>query len=203
MTTEYVASEVVDPETPFEPTRYRVSYVCAQCGHQWKSRPLKVIPKDDRKVACPNPSCIEVTLLRQQNKEIENLKRMLMEQRAPAQVGANNVVRAIDYTANAAMQDYQLTDLKDNIREGESMAPKLPDKQQALADNYFGGSKDVMVKDVMTGQYRPVLAANLTRMGKRAIAGAYRGMAVAPNVVIPEKLRHLPPLQRVRTERPS
>lgn len=198
MTSEFIASEVVAPETPFERTKVRVRYRCAQCGHEWKSRPVFSAPKRDP--ACPNPSCIEIALLRQTAREVENLKRMLSEQRAPAQVGANNVVKAIDYTAKAAMQDYGLTDLKDSIREGESMAPKLPPQQQALADNHFGGQKDMMVKDVMTGQIRPVLAKSLTNIGRKALAGAYRNMAVPPNAVIPENMRHLPPLRSVRRE---
>lgn len=198
MTSEFIASEAVVPETPFELAKIRVLYRCAQCGHNWKSRPVRVPPKQDP--SCPNPRCIEIALLRQTAREVENLKRMLSEQRAPAQVGDKAIVRAIDYTANAAMQDYGLTDLKDSIREGESMAPKLPVPQQALADNYFGGQKDVMVKDVMTGQNRPVLAASLTRAGKRAMAGAFRNMAVAPNAVIPESMRGQSPLRMVRRE---
>jgi hypothetical protein len=198
MTSEFVASEAVVPETPFEPAKIRVLYRCAQCGHNWKSRPIKVPPKIDP--PCPNSRCIEIALLRQTAREVENLKRILAEQRAPAQVGANNTVKAIDYTANAAMQDYGLTDLKDSIREGESMAPKLPAPQQALADNYFGGQKDVMVRDVMTGQSRPVLARSLSNLGRRAMGGAFRNMAVPPNAVIPENMRGQPPLRMVRKE---
>jgi hypothetical protein len=198
LTSEFVASEAVVPETAFEPARVRVLYRCAQCGHQWKSRPVRIAPKKDP--PCPNSNCVELALLRQTAREVENLKRMLNEQRAPAQVGAKTIVKVIDYTAKAAMEDYQLTDLKDSIREGESMAPKLPPSQQALADNYFGGQKDVMVKDVMTGQTRSVLAASLNRAGKKAMAGAYRNMAVPPNAVIPESMRGQPPLRMVRRE---
>ena len=59
-----------------------------------------------------------------------------MNGRAPA-VGGSLVVRAVDTTAEIVMEDHGMTNLRDDAREGESMAPKLPPAQQAMADNFF------------------------------------------------------------------
>jgi hypothetical protein len=199
MTTDFVESEMQEPETPFEPRKYRVTYSCQLCGHQWKSRWLKAVPKKDP--PCPNPSCVEVSRLRQEHGENQRLRAMLEAGQGPAHIGGNTMVNAVDATANIVMQDYGLTNLKDGIRPGESMAPKLPPQQQAMADSMFGGGKgDVQVTDAMTGQKRTVQSATMNRLGQRAIAGAFRGMSVAPNSVIPEAMRGQPPLRVVRRE---
>lgn len=200
MTTDFIASEMQPPETPFEERKYRVTYCCQQCGHRWRSKWLNTVPKRDPR--CVNPSCAEVTRLRQTEQENLRLRAMLDEQRAPAQIGKSNVVKAVDQTADIVMKDYALTDLRDGIRPGESMAPKLAPQQQALADSVFGGGqKEVQVRDPTTGQTASIQASALTRLGQRAIAGAFRGNAVAPDQVIPEAMRHRAPLTVVRTEK--
>lgn len=47
--------------------------------------------------------------------------------------------KAIDITAETVMQDYKMTDLRSDVRQGENMAPKLAPKLQAQADSFFGG----------------------------------------------------------------
>lgn len=126
---------------------------------------------------------------------------MLAEQRGPAMVGGNPVVQAVDKTAGIVMQDYGMTDLKDNIREGESMAPKLPAVQQKQADNYFGGQKDGKALDFGTNKMRTVQSRHLEQIGKNAVLrGAYRNMAVPPIAVIPKDMRNLSPLRKIRDE---
>ena len=63
MTAEFVDHEVQNPDTPFEPRKYRVRYRCADCGHEWKSRWYKAIPKKDE--PCPNPAHQATLALRQ------------------------------------------------------------------------------------------------------------------------------------------
>ena len=113
---------------------------------------------------------------------------MLEEQRAPGLIGASVMVKAVDATAEIVMQDYKLTDLKDNVRAGESIAPKLPPAQQALADGMFGGgTHGLQVKDPQTGQVRSLQAERMNRLGQRAIAGHFRASAVPPNAIIPAR----------------
>ena len=59
------------------------------------------------------------------------------------EISSDSVMRnkAVDTTANIVMEDYKLTDLKDNVRAGETMAPKLAPVLQEKADNMFGGAR--------------------------------------------------------------
>ena len=202
MTEESGAFEMHDPESPFEAKRYRQWFRCPDCGHRYASRWAKAPPKRD--IPCPRPACASERALRQAQLENQRLKAMLAAQRAPAQIGANPAVKAVDYTAEAVMKDYGMTDLKDSIREGEAMAPKLPGQQQAQADSYFapekaqGSSKMV---DLVTGKQRVVQAKHLNAIAERARTGAYRKRAVSPISVIPKDVRNQPPLALVRTAR--
>jgi hypothetical protein len=99
------------------------------------------------------------------------MAKMLDEQRAPPQVGANVTVKAVDMTAEIVMKDHGMTDLKDGIRQGENMAPKLPPPMQRAADNFFNPA----------AQMRNKRQANMAqRLGQRAIAGAFRNVAINP-----------------------
>jgi hypothetical protein len=62
------------------------------------------------------------------------------------------------------MQDYGLTDLKDNIRAGESAAPRLPPHQQSRVDNFFGGAPKTA---------NPAMAQQVSLLGARAMAGSF------------------------------
>lgn len=71
--------------------------------------------------------------------------------------------KAVDMTADIVMEDYKMGDLKDNVRAGESMAPKLDPARQHQADNFFGGAKK-----------RNNAGINTAALAKRAMAGSMR-----------------------------
>jgi hypothetical protein len=198
MTSEFVSYETQGP-APFEPRKYRVRYHCAECGHKWWGRWLKAIPKQNP--SCPNPSCAQIRQLRQMQIENQRLRAMLEEQRAPAQIGANPIVKAVDYTAEMTMESYGMTNLKDNIREGESMAPPLPGPKQQQADNYFKAAGPAKTVDLVTGRQRIIQAKHLNTIAERAVKGAYRRRAVSPISVIPQEVRNQSPLTLARTVR--
>lgn len=56
---------------------------------------------------------------------------------SPTPKSAQTQIKAIDTTADIVMQDFKMGDLKDSVRTGDIMAPKLPPAQQAKADNFF------------------------------------------------------------------
>lgn len=179
--TSYEGYEVEQPEGFMEPKRYRVSYRCEKCGHAWK-KTYKAIPSDDP--ACPSVKCAVDTATAALALQVANLTRMLQEQRAPGVIGDKLGVKAIDMTAEMVMRDNNLTDLKDNIRTGESMAPKLPPPMQKAADSFFGGGAG---KALGTG--KPVetrMQRQMKALGARAIRGAFRNASVAPNMVLPK-----------------
>ena len=72
------------------------------------------------------------------------------------------------------MTDYGMSNLKDNVRVGESMAPKLDPRKQAAADGMFGGGK------------RNTAGINTAALAKRALAGGMRDR----NYIDPVKALH-------------
>ena len=162
-----------------QPSRKRIRFECPQCGHQW-ARTFKAEPKQNP--PCPNKHCSDKREIAELKQRLDNLTRMLESGEAPAQIGANHRVKAIDATANIVMQDHHLTDLKDSIRPGESMAPKLPVPMQAAADNFFSGGGNALG----TGQNVTRLQKRMQALGQRAIAGGMRDMSIAPNQVLPK-----------------
>lgn len=191
MPTEY---EVIEPATFLEGRKYRIAFCCDQCGHKWK-RTFKAIPIGDP--PCPNKRCQADREIAQLREETARLRIMLDEQRAPAQIGNNNLNRAWDVTQEIVAKDNQVTNLNDRPYEGESMAPKLPPKLQVAADNFFGGAKGHVIGNSQQATVRQNI---MKRLSQRAIAGAYRGMAVPPNAVTPGASRGQPPLVSVRKE---
>ena len=200
MTTKYEGFEVapVDPKEYLPPTRFKITYSCSKCGKPF----VKVhdsIPRKDPK--CPNKACAEQAELAQLRREVANLTAMLESGEAPAQIGHRPRTRAIDTTAEVVMQDYGLTNLKDNIRHGETMAPKLPPAQQAAADSYFGGGSMRTMNLAPGTPSVDVSSKQLNLLGRRALAGAFRNMAVTPGAVAPRGARAgEPALHMVRTE---
>lgn len=73
---------------------------------------------------------------------------------------SQNMIKALDYTAQATMDTYKMSDLNlnSNMKPGDSCAPKLPPAQQQAADAFFNGGG----------------LPNAGRIGKNAMAGAYR-----------------------------
>lgn len=201
MTTKYVDSECLFPETWLDPHRFKVRYQCARCGRKF-SRTYEVIPKNDP--PCPNRACVAAVAaeikLAEKDREIEYLRRLVEENNpGPALVGMKNSVRAVDETAKIVMEDYGMTNLKDNIREGESVAPQLPPQQQKVADSYFGGG-DANVPVIGDSRQKTMRQKQMHRLGRMAIAGAFRNMAVAPTAVVPNAVAGQPALTVVRTE---
>lgn len=79
----------------------------------------------------------------------------------PSDVTMKN--KCVDKTADIVMHDYGMTNLKDNVRVGETMAPKLDPVRQAAADNMFGG-----------GGKKRQFPINAGKLAKQALSGALR-----------------------------
>lgn len=172
---DHVGVDTLPPDGYLQPRRFRICYRCLRCGHEYSRVTTKL---DKRDPPCPRVQCRAEAIAEQRAAADENLRTMLEEQQPPAQVGHRTIVRAIDATAKIAMEDYGLTDLKDNIREGETMAPKLPPDKQRAADSFFSGAE-------VARQVGPRAQRRINALGQRAIAGAFRNMAVDPARVMP------------------
>jgi hypothetical protein len=146
--------------------RYRIVFRCKHCGNAWAKICATPDPKQPR---CPNLDCKKV------HRDIGFDPGLGT---APAAVGMSNTTKAIDLTAEITMKTYGLTDLKDNLREGESMAPKLPAPQQQQVDTFFEPQKNPR----LSGRR----ARYLDQLGKRAIAGQFRNTALDVKSVLPD-----------------
>lgn len=176
----YEGRDTLPPDGYLKPKRYRIRCQCLRCNQPY-SYVTSRITDDDR--PCPKRKCKAAAIEEQIEREVANRTKMFEEQRAPGVIGDKPVVKAIDATANIVMEDHKLTDLKDNIREGETMAPRLgvgrdmagnPMNLQKAADEFFSGKA---VADA-----GGLHARQAQMMGMRAIHGRYRNMAISPNV---------------------
>lgn len=108
-------------------TRFQLTIRCISCGTRYK-RTMSA-PDEATLAVMPDPPCPSC------NKPTKR-KAFDFNGKAPA-VGGSLVVRAMDTTMNIVADDYKMTDLNTDARQGSTMAPKLPPRQQALADNFF------------------------------------------------------------------
>lgn len=168
--------------------KYKVELRCKdwRCKHKFS----RTMYADDEEhlASMPNPPCPKCKKKLQRKDATEEAQAALpimpMEQwleqggKGPGINGQSNLVKAIDMAAEITMKDYNLTNLKDNIRPGETMAPRLPVQQQSLADNFFAPASN------------PAFTARQKRrvqmLGQNAIKGAYRNMAVDVKSVLPD-----------------
>ena len=162
-----------------QPSRKRITFQCPQCNHTW-SQTFKAEPLNDP--PCPNKYCADRRALLDLQKQVANLTAMIQSGAAPAHIGSNPKIRAVDTTAEIVMYDNKLTDLKDSIRPGETMAPKLPAPMQAAADGFFSGGAAALG----TGQPMSRMQKRMQALGQRAIAGGMQNSSISPNMVLPK-----------------
>lgn len=171
----YVGSETLPPDTYLGPRRYKIVCQCGRCGKEFSWVTTKVGSVNR---PCPRKSCKAAERREEIMREAANMAQIIEEQRAPGHIGDKVIVKAIDETAKTVMEDYGMTDLKDNLRMGDTMAPKLAPQMQHAADHMFDGGA-VKGRAGVRNQRQAEL------LGRRAIAGAFRGMAINPGNVLP------------------
>jgi hypothetical protein len=110
--------------------------------------------------------------------------------RAPAAVGMSNMTKAIDATAQITMEDHQLTDLRSDVRMGETMTPKLPPRLQAQADAVFsrkrrgGGVRLPVQEAVIRGQINAGSLRPGVRGQQDVVADLHRAQIKPPIKII-------------------
>ena len=117
-------------------TRFQITIRCVACSHRYK-RTIEA-PDEQSLDDAPDPPCPKCAKVARVAPPYP-----YAEGKAPA-VGGSLVVRATDYTANAMMEDYNMTNVRDfnKVEPGEMAAPKLPPAQQNAVDNFFGGPRN-------------------------------------------------------------
>src|ERR1700733_14675470 len=128
-----------------EKQRYRMTFKCGECNNVFR----KISSNPDLKKA-PCPECKKaerITKFIRMNdgpvSQEDLLERDWEKQpyvRPPKSAEAStHVIKAVDETARIVMEDHKMGDLKDSVRVGESMAPKLAPHLQKQADAMFAG----------------------------------------------------------------
>ncbi len=135
--------------------KYRLTLRCTACGNQYK----RVVASLD----VADPPCPKCKKAAKKPRGIDFNNR-----RAPS-VGGSIMSQAIDETSRIVMADHGLTNLKDNLREGETMAPTLPPQQQAKVDGFWGGPRKQRLREAIPQNLQP------SHLGQAAIAGRYKG----------------------------
>lgn len=176
---DYIGSHLFqDPDdSPFAPKKVKVGFRCDRCGHEWW-RVYKAVPADNP--PCPKKACVAAALEEEVERRARNLAQMFEEQKAPGHIGASETVKAVDATAEIVMRDHNLTNLNDNLRMGDTMAPKLRPDMQRHADDFFGAGQRAQAKNT-------VLQKKLKAMGQRAIRGHFAQTAVNPGQVMGDR----------------
>lgn len=167
-------------------SKFQLVLRCKACRYKYK-RVVEVAGAEyvDQLPNPPCPKCAKKRVTRTDAYETatpaiahNGLEDVLEYQSAPGINGAQ-IVKAIDQTAEIVMQDYHLSNLKDNVREGEIMAPRLPPQQQKAADQFFR-------TPVKTPSQNKRAQAQMHRIMSRAINGAYRDTALNVKSVLPD-----------------
>lgn len=133
---------------------YRGSYRCKDCNYNF-SRITKAFPKKD-----PNcPQCKKADKLKcggivsdktHAMEPVSTLGGTPDNPQKTFSMGPSNFTKAMDATSEIVMRDYAMTNLQDNLREGDSMAPKLrPDLEQQV-DQVFKPQKPIMGQNTAT-----------------------------------------------------
>ena len=174
---EYIGRECLNPNETFEPWKYRIDYRCNMCGEEYSVHARSTPRKDP---PCPNEACVAEAKAWDDAKARKNMSGILESGRFPG-IGGNRAVQVIDDVAENIMATSGLTDLQDNVREGDVVAPKLPPKMQQAADNLW------------TPQHQPSMgsgpapsAAQVAAMQSSALGGAFGSMAVNPRKILGE-----------------
>jgi hypothetical protein len=112
-------------------------YLCDDCGQTFE----KLTDKDPRKVGGRPPGCPyckkHKSKTQFQNRVNGNMSaadvQAIQESKRPVvpgapMLGSSNFTKAMDETAKIVMEDYGLTNLRDNLREGDNMVMPLSGK---------------------------------------------------------------------------
>lgn len=126
---------------------YKSTYRCSDCKNTFE-KITKAFPRKE-----PNcPTCKKNSRVNSKgcvsdkthNINAESKVRDIIESRHAPSLGKSNFTKAMDATAEIVMKDYGLTDLQDNLRAGDSMAPKLRPDLERQVDEVFKPAKPVM-----------------------------------------------------------
>lgn len=133
---------------------YETKYCCDSCNHIF----YKITDYDPRKKGGRAPACTECKKkkvatksqikvrgdVKPQTEETKSAKiNDIIEAKKFPSSGKSNFTKAMDETAKIVMEDYGMTNLNDNLREGDNMVPKLrPDLEEKVGKGFGSNQKN-------------------------------------------------------------
>lgn len=166
---------------------FETKYKCGDCAHIF----YKMTENDPRKSGGRLPACPECKKVKKTeatmyikvrgdykertNEEREARTQAMISSRKPPAMGKTNFTKAMDATAEIVMQDYGMTNLQDNLRAGDSMAPKLEHRLESKVDEVFKAQKPLAGQQAM-GTLNNALMQQIN-------AGKFKGYGGANDVV--------------------
>lgn len=135
---------------------YEVRYCCDKCEHTFY-RTTDFDPrkkKDFRTPACPEcrkkaaaaksyiklHGDVKPQTIEEKDAAIGGI---IADKKFPNMTGRSGFTKAMDETAKIVMEDYKMTDLRDNLREGDNMVPKLrPDLEKQVGEGFNQNQKN-------------------------------------------------------------
>lgn len=109
---------------------YSRMYRCPDCGHEWKHWHIsKTEPAPPCELGCDESAIVDDEAEARRG----HMADILASQQAPARGGSNRA-KAVDMAYNMAEEQYGMTDMKDNLREGDMAFTKPAAVQTAEAE---------------------------------------------------------------------
>lgn len=128
--------------------RFIVKFRCRACGNRFK----RTLRDGDPDPNCPQCAKSPVTT------------RGIDFNAPPPARGGSIGTRAMDATMEMVAKDYGMTNLRDDMRVGETLAPRLRPDLQDQADNFFAKGSAMAKKN-------PAAAAQIAKMQSIASSG--------------------------------
>lgn len=164
-------------------TKFITTFVCTDCGNKWKETSTFSRKKDGWN--CPDcPQC---------GKKKENIGCSI--DRSPAYIGSNAKSKAADIAYKMIESDYGMTNMKDNMREGDIAAilPAENPQQQSVVEQtlqqrggfYGGGNPSASIANRGSAM-QMAAAAKASRIAEGAIdpvVYAQNSMKKGPSVI--------------------
>lgn len=145
---------------------FSAKYKCSDCSHVFERVTEHDPRKKGRSPSCPEckknkyptiKSVSKSNVVQTKEQSEKNIRDINESHKAPS-MGKSNFTKAMDTTAEIVMKDYGLTNLQDNLREGDSMAPKLPSHLEQQVDQVFKPQKPIMGQQSATNLNKALTA---------------------------------------------
>ena len=158
--------------------RYRHFFRCRSCSTRFHVDRLTADSTKVKTPRCPRKSCGG----KARESHVPDIGFDPAEGRAPATTSIQ--AQAYDLAHKWQMEEQQTTNIKDNVRPGESSAPPLPAHLQTMADGFWGGKRKQNTRTARA-DLSPIYGARATAAqgGQPAIGTPFtadRGLGIAP-----------------------